>query len=53
VLSILGYRQGGPRQVKVGMWKSIDGVNARVRRHADLIECMRIGLELTANTDCG
>jgi threonine dehydrogenase-like Zn-dependent dehydrogenase len=50
VLSILGYHQGGPRQVEVGMWnwKAIDVVNAHVRRRADLMESMRIGLELTA-----
>jgi threonine dehydrogenase-like Zn-dependent dehydrogenase len=50
VLSILGYHQGGPRQVDVGMWnwKAIDVVNAHVRRRADLMESMRIGLELTA-----
>ena len=51
VLSILGYHQGGPRQVDVGMWnwKAIDVVNAHVRRHADLIESMRIGLALAAS----
>jgi threonine dehydrogenase-like Zn-dependent dehydrogenase len=51
VLSILGYHQGGPRQVDVGMWnwKAIDVVNAHVRRHADLMESMRIGLELAAS----
>jgi threonine dehydrogenase-like Zn-dependent dehydrogenase len=50
VLSILGYHQGGPRQVEVGMWnwKAIDVVNAHVRRRADLLESMRIGLELAA-----
>ena len=50
VLSILGYHQGGPRQVDVGMWnwKAIDVVNAHVRRHTDLMESMRIGLELAA-----
>ena len=50
VLSILGYHQGGPRQVDVGMWnwKGIDVVNAHVHRRADLMESMRIGLELTA-----
>ena len=50
VLSILGYHQGGPRQVDVGMWnwKAIDVVNAHVRRRTDLLESMRIGLELTA-----
>jgi threonine dehydrogenase-like Zn-dependent dehydrogenase len=51
VLSILGYHQGGPRQVDVGMWnwKAIDVVNAHVRRRADLMESMRIGLQLTAS----
>ena len=50
VLSILGYHQGGPREVEVGMWnwKAIDVVNAHVRRRADLMESMRIGPELTA-----
>lgn len=50
VLAILGYHQGGPRQVDVGMWnwKAIDVVNAHVRRRADLMESMRIGLELSA-----
>jgi threonine dehydrogenase-like Zn-dependent dehydrogenase len=50
VLSILGYHQGGARQVDVGMWnwKAIDVVNAHVRRRADLMVSMRIGLELTA-----
>lgn len=50
VLSILGYHQGGPRQVDVGMWnwKAIDVVNAHVRRYADLLESMRIGLALEA-----
>ncbi len=51
VLSIVGYHQGGPRQVDVGMWnwKAIDVVNAHVRRRTDLMESMRIGLELTAS----
>jgi threonine dehydrogenase-like Zn-dependent dehydrogenase len=50
VLSIVGFHQGGPRSVDVGMWnwKAIDVVNAHVRRHADLLESMRIGLALTA-----
>lgn len=50
VLSILGFHQGGPRKVEVGMWnwKAIDVVNAHVRRHDILIESMRIGLELEA-----
>lgn len=51
LLSILGYHQGGPRSVDVEMWnwKAIDVVNAHVRRRADLLESMRIGLELEAN----
>ena len=50
VLSILGFHQGGDRQVDVEMWnwKAIDVVNAHVRRHADLMESMRIGMELIA-----
>ncbi len=50
ILSILGFHQGGLRQVDVEMWnwKAIDVVNAHVRRHADLMESMRIGLELVA-----
>jgi len=50
VLSILGYHQGGPRQVDIGMWnwKAIDVVNAHVRRRTDLLESMRMGLELEA-----
>ncbi len=50
VLSILGYHQGGMREVDVQMWnwKAIDVVNAHVRRRADLLESMRIGLELEA-----
>ncbi len=50
VLSILGYHQGGTREVEVGMWnwKAIDVVNAHVRRHADLMASMRIGLDLLA-----
>ncbi len=48
VLSILGYHQGGDRQVDVQMWnwKAIDVVNAHVRRVEDLMESMRIGLAL-------
>ncbi len=50
ILSILGFHQGGTRAVDVEMWnwKAIDVVNAHVRRHADLMESMRIGLELIA-----
>jgi threonine dehydrogenase-like Zn-dependent dehydrogenase len=48
VLSILGYHQGGDRQVDVQMWnwKAIGVVNAHVRRREDLMESMRIGLAL-------
>jgi threonine dehydrogenase-like Zn-dependent dehydrogenase len=48
LLSILGFHQGGLRQVDVEMWnwKAIDVVNAHVRRHTDLMESMRIGLAL-------
>ncbi len=48
ILSILGFHQGGLRQVDVEMWnwKAIDVVNAHVRRHTDLMESMRIGLDL-------
>lgn len=48
VLSIVGYHQGGPRSVDMKMWnwKAIDVVNAHVRRRDDLLESMRIGLEL-------
>jgi threonine dehydrogenase-like Zn-dependent dehydrogenase len=50
ILSILGFHQGGDREVDVEMWnwKAIDVVNAHVRRQADLLESMRIGLELEA-----
>ena len=50
LLSILGFHQGGKREVDVEMWnwKAIDVVNAHVRRHADLMESMRIGLDLIA-----
>ncbi len=51
LLSILGYHQGGNRSVDMQMWnwKAIDVVNAHVRRRKDLMESMRIGLELEAN----
>lgn len=50
LLSILGYHQGTLRSVDVRMWnwKAIDVVNAHVRRRSDLLESMRIGLELEA-----
>lgn len=48
LLSILGFHQGGSREIDVGMWnwKAIDVVNAHVRRKEDLMESMRIGLAL-------
>lgn len=48
VLSILGYHQGESRKVDMEMWnwKAIDVVNAHVRRQADLMESMAIGLRL-------
>jgi len=51
ILSILGYHQGNPREVDVEMWnwKAIDVINAHVRRRADLMESMRIGLALLAS----
>ncbi len=50
VLSILGFHQGEPRTIDMEMWnwKAIDVVNAHVRRKADLMESMRIGLDLLA-----
>lgn len=50
LLSILGFHQGGQRQVDVEMWnwKAIDVVNAHVRYHSHLMESMRIGLDLIA-----
>jgi threonine dehydrogenase-like Zn-dependent dehydrogenase len=50
LLSILGYHQGGNRTVDMQMWnwKAIDVVNAHVRRREDLLESMRVGLELEA-----
>jgi threonine dehydrogenase-like Zn-dependent dehydrogenase len=50
LLSILGYHQGGDRAVDMQMWnwKAIDVVNAHVRRRGDLLESMRLGLELEA-----
>ena len=51
LLSILGYHQGGMRSVDMEMWnwKAIDVVNAHVRRFNDLMESMRVGLELLAS----
>src|SRR3990170_5019951 len=48
VLSILGFHQGGRRSVDMETWnwKSIDVVNAHVRRRDLLNEAIRRGLEL-------
>lgn len=48
VLSILGFHQGGRRSVDLENWnwKSIDVVNAHVRRRDLLNEAIRRGLEL-------
>jgi threonine dehydrogenase-like Zn-dependent dehydrogenase len=50
VLSILGYHQGGPRQVNMQLWnfKAIDVLNAHERRPAFRMECMARGLALAA-----
>jgi threonine dehydrogenase-like Zn-dependent dehydrogenase len=47
-VSIVGYHQGGPRTVDMETWnfKAIDVVNAHVRRDADRMASMRIGLDL-------
>lgn len=48
VLSILGFHQGGHRSVDLETWnwKSIDVVNAHVRRRDLLTEAIRRGLQL-------
>lgn len=48
VLSILGFHQGGRRSVDMETWnwKSIDVVNAHVRRRDLLTQAIRRGLEL-------
>lgn len=50
VLSAMGWHQGGPRSVDAEMWgwKAIDVVNAHMRRQADKVESLRIGLDLIA-----
>lgn len=49
VISILGFHQGGRRSVDLETWnwKSIDVINAHVRRVDLLNEAIRRGLELT------
>lgn len=48
VYSVMGWHQGGPRQVDAEMWgwKAIDVVNAHQRRTALVAENLRIGLDL-------
>jgi threonine dehydrogenase-like Zn-dependent dehydrogenase len=48
VLSLVGWHQGGPRQVDVELWnwKAFDVVNAHERRMDYLMDCMRRGLAL-------
>jgi threonine dehydrogenase-like Zn-dependent dehydrogenase len=50
VLSLVGWHQGGLRQVDVEMWnwKAFDVINAHERRMDYLMECMRRGLALVA-----
>ncbi|MDB5563119.1 MAG: L-iditol 2-dehydrogenase [Hyphomicrobiales bacterium] len=48
VLSILGYHQGGPRQVDMKLWnfKAIEVLNAHERRPEYRMDCMKRGLAL-------
>jgi threonine dehydrogenase-like Zn-dependent dehydrogenase len=50
ILSIVGWHQGGPRQVDMEMWnwKAFDVVNAHERRLDYMMNCMRRGLALMA-----
>jgi threonine dehydrogenase-like Zn-dependent dehydrogenase len=50
VLSILGYHQGGPREVNMQLWnyKALDVLNAHERRVGYRMECMKRGLALAA-----
>ncbi|HEV7717771.1 MAG TPA: alcohol dehydrogenase catalytic domain-containing protein [Arsenicitalea sp.] len=50
VLSILGYHQGGPREVDMKLWnfKAIEVLNAHERRADFRMDCMRRGLALAA-----
>jgi threonine dehydrogenase-like Zn-dependent dehydrogenase len=50
VLSILGYHQGGPRQVDMELWnwKALEVLNAHERRSGYQMDCMRRGLALLA-----
>jgi len=48
VLSLVGWHQGGPRQVDMEMWnwKAFDVINAHERRMDYLMDCMRRGMDL-------
>ncbi|MGA2379676.1 MAG: alcohol dehydrogenase catalytic domain-containing protein [Spirochaetia bacterium] len=50
VLSIVGFHQGGPRQVDMELWnwKALQVINAHERRQDYLMDCMRRGLDLIA-----
>ncbi len=50
VLSIVGYHQGGPRQVDLQLWnwKALDVLNAHERRADYQMDCMRRGVALLA-----
>jgi threonine dehydrogenase-like Zn-dependent dehydrogenase len=50
VLAILGYHQGGPRQVDMELWnwKALEVLNAHERRAGYQMDCMRRGLTLLA-----
>jgi threonine dehydrogenase-like Zn-dependent dehydrogenase len=47
-LLILGYHQGGRRNIDVGLWnwKAIQVINGHVRRRPELIQAIRRGVEL-------
>jgi len=48
LLSIVGYHQGGPRQVDMELWqwKALEVLNAHERRASYQVDCMRRGLAL-------
>mgnify|MGYP000403928855 CR=1 FL=1 len=49
-VALVGWQQGGPRQVDVELWnwKAISVINAHERRMDYLMDCMRRGLALLA-----
>jgi threonine dehydrogenase-like Zn-dependent dehydrogenase len=50
VLSILGYHQGGPREIDMKLWnfRALEVLNAHERRPDYRMDCMRRGLALVA-----